>query len=71
MVDLIASASYNICFLGNSLTASGLPAVILHVGSLFTKITVAGGCYCMRRNTTMNSEIDPCSVSTFCTSARR
>ena len=43
MVDLIASAAYSSCFLGISLTASGLPAVILHVGSLFTKITVGVG----------------------------
>ena len=43
MVDLIASAAYSSCFLGISLTARGPPAVILHVGSLFTKITIAVG----------------------------
>ena len=43
MADLIASAAYSSYFLGISLTASGLPAMILHVGSLFTKTAVAVG----------------------------
>ena len=43
MADLMASATYSSYFLGISLTASGLPAVILHVGSLFTKIAIAVG----------------------------
>ena len=43
MIGCITSATYNSYFLGASITASGLPAAILHVGSLLVKtIAVAG-----------------------------
>ena len=43
MIDWIVSATYSSYFLGASITASGLPAVILHVGSLLTKTTALAG----------------------------
>ena len=41
MIDWIVSATYNSYFLGASITASGLPAAILQVGSLLTSDVIA------------------------------
>ena len=39
MIDWIVSATYSFYFLGVSITATGLPAAILHVGGLLVKTT--------------------------------
>ena len=39
MIDWIVSATYSSYFLGVSITATGLPAAILHVGGLLVKTT--------------------------------
>ena len=43
MIDWIVSATYSSYFLGTSITATGFPAAILHVGSLLTKTMAVAG----------------------------